>query len=85
MTELRRTDRALDEMRADASGGKGLQTGLLDGNKLLDVLDDGVVLFDPASGRILDVNRGACSLLGRERSALLSASLWKLAGTPDDR
>jgi len=83
MTELRRTDRALDEMRADASAGKGLQTGLLDGNQVLDALDDGVVLFDPASGRILDANRGASRLLGQERSALLSASLWKLAGTPD--
>jgi len=83
MTELRRTDRARDELRVDASGGPGLQTRLLDGRSIVDVMDDGVLVFDPHSGRILDANLGAAKLLGHELTALLSSNFWRLADTAE--
>lgn len=51
----------------------------LAGRDVFDALEDGVVAFDPALGRILDVNRKASALFGLDPAQLLALCLWQLS------
>ncbi|WP_284616857.1 ATP-binding protein [Aquabacterium humicola] len=54
---------------------------------LVEHAPDGILLIDPAAGRVLDANRSACTLFGRDRDTLLAASLLDLSPPrqPDGR
>lgn len=84
MTELRQTDRSRDDTRVDAaSGGSGL-TPAIDCTKILDAVDDGVLVVDASTAQIVEANGGAARLLARSHAALRSHSFLTLAGTHEE-
>lgn len=45
---------------------------------ILDAVVEAIILFDPGTRRIEEVNRGACDLLGRDRNALIGRPIDEL-------
>ncbi|MEY4513731.1 MAG: hypothetical protein RLZZ450_5853 [Pseudomonadota bacterium] len=85
MTELRQTDRSRDDARVDAaSGGTRCASGPVDSTKVLDAVDDGVLVVDATTGHIAEANAGASRLLAQSRATLLSLSFFSLAGTHEE-
>jgi PAS domain S-box-containing protein len=52
---------------------------------ILDAIVEAIIVLDPASGRIVDVNRGAEVLFARERDAMIGLTLADLVRPPEAR
>jgi PAS domain S-box-containing protein len=51
--------------------------------RILDAVAEAVFVVEPDTGRILEVNEGACELLGTERAALTGGRFWDLLEATD--
>ncbi len=75
---------SVDDVTAQHEGLKALRTSEIRFRRLFDTAQDGILLIDPLTRKVIDANASAVDLLGTSRDALLGRELWEVGLLKDE-
>lgn len=75
---------SIDDVTAQYEALKALRTSETRFRRLFDTAQDGILLIDPLTRRVLDANQSAVELLGVSLDALLGRELWEVGLLKDE-